>query len=80
MDVALVNPDPSHPVHAEIRLAGLTAHAVRGRILTAPAMNAVNTFDRPDVVKPADFNGAVLKGDVLSVVLPAKAIVVLTLK
>ncbi len=80
VDVALVNPDPSHPVHAEIRLAGLTAHAVRGRILTAPAMNAVNTFDRPDVVKPADFNGAVLKGDVLSVVLPAKAIVVLTLK
>ena len=41
-----------------IRLAGLTATQVGGTIVTAPAMDAVNTFDRPDGVVPAAFTGA----------------------
>jgi alpha-N-arabinofuranosidase len=62
-----------------VRLTGLTAKSVSGRVLTAPAMNTHNTFDAPGAVQPAPFAGATLKGDVLEVKLPAKSVVVLTL-
>ena len=63
-----------------MRLAGLTAKSVTGRVLTAPAMNAHNTFEAPDAVQPAAFSGAALKGDTLEVRLPAKSVVVLALR
>jgi len=43
-------------------------------------MDARNTFEDPDVVRPADFTGASLKDGVLSLTLPAKAVVVLNLR
>jgi alpha-L-arabinofuranosidase len=49
-------------------------------VLTGPAMNAHNTFAAPDAVKPATFDGASIKGDGLEVKLPAKSVVILTLK
>jgi alpha-N-arabinofuranosidase len=49
------------------------------RILTTPAMNAHNTFDKPDTVKPAVFNGGKLKGGSWVFDLPAKSVVVVTL-
>jgi alpha-N-arabinofuranosidase len=63
-----------------VKLAGLAAKTVAGRVLTAPAMTTHNTFEAPDTVKPVAFDGAALKGDVLEVRLPAKAVVVLVLK
>jgi alpha-N-arabinofuranosidase len=60
-------------------LADMNAAAVTGRILTAPAMNAHNTFDAPETVKPSAFDGAKLEGGKLTVVLPAKSVVVLEL-
>jgi alpha-N-arabinofuranosidase len=53
---------------------------VTGRILTAAAISAHNTFDAPDTVKPIAFSGASLQGGSLTVTLPAKAIVILTLE
>jgi alpha-N-arabinofuranosidase len=53
---------------------------VAGRILTAPAIDAHNTFAAPDAVKPVAFSGATLKGDTLRITLPAKSVVVLTLE
>ena len=52
---------------------------VTGRILTAPTMQAHNTFDQPDAVRPAPFTGARLAGATLTVELPAKSVVVLEL-
>ena len=49
-------------------------------MLTAPAINAMNTFDRGDAVKPAPFSGYKLMGSQLSVSIPAKAVVVLEIK
>ena len=49
-------------------------------MLTAPAVDAHNTFAAPDAVKPAPFTGATLKGGALEVALPARSVVVLTLK
>jgi alpha-N-arabinofuranosidase len=40
----------------------------------------MNTFDRPNDVKPAPFNGYKLQGSQLMLTIPAKSIVVLELK
>jgi alpha-N-arabinofuranosidase len=78
--VSLVNTSPSQPVTLSARLAGVSPKAVTGRILTAPAIDAHNTFDAPDTVKPIAFGGASVAGGSLTVTLPAKAVVILTLK
>ena len=53
------------------------ARSTTGRILTAEKMDAHNTFDRPDAVKPAPFDGAEIhEGDVILSV-PSKSVVVL---
>jgi alpha-L-arabinofuranosidase len=75
---ALVNLDPRTPVSVHIRTAGAPRGKLSGRILTADAMDAINTFDQPRNVTPAPFDGARITGGVLRVELPPKAIVVLS--
>jgi alpha-N-arabinofuranosidase len=77
--LSLVNTHPHAPVTLACRVSGHAAKSVAGRVLTATAMNAHNTFAAPDVVKPAPFQGATLTGDQLTVTLPAKSVVVLEL-
>jgi alpha-N-arabinofuranosidase len=78
--VSLANASPGQDVTLSVRLAGLTAKSVAGRVLTAAAMNAHNTFEAPSAIRPAAFGGATLKGDTLEVKLPAKSVAVLTLE
>jgi alpha-N-arabinofuranosidase len=78
--LSLANTSPSQAVTLTVKLAGVTSKSVDGRILTAAEMTAHNTFEAPSAVEPAAFSGAVLKGDVLEVKLPAKSVVVLALK
>jgi len=63
-----------------INMNGVNASSVTGRVLTASAINSHNTFDAPEVVRPAAFNGATVQGGQLSVTLPAKSVVVLELR
>lgn len=78
--VSIVNLDPNRPADLTAKLAGANAGSVAGEVLTAMAMNAMNTFDSPAAVKPASFSGATLAGSVLTVKVPAKSVVVLELK
>ena len=48
--------------------------------MTAPAMNTVNTFEKPDAVKPARFAGIQVQGDQISLSLPSKSVVVLEIQ
>ena len=75
--ISFVNADPHHAAAVACSLAGLAAKSVTGRVLTAPEVNSINTFDHPDTVKPAPFTGAQLLAGNLQVTLPAKSIVVL---
>ena len=77
--LALVNLDPGRPVEVALSVAGGTARRVSGRVLTAAAMDGQNTFDAPKAVMPAPFTDARVRGDVVIVRMPAKALVVLTL-
>jgi alpha-N-arabinofuranosidase len=78
--LSLANTSPTQDVTVSVKLAGLAPRSVAGRVLTATAIDAHNTFEAPNAVQPAAFGGATLKGDMLEVKLPAKAVVVLALK
>lgn len=78
LTLANLDPHQGHAISASIR--GLTAATVRGRILTAEAMDAHNTFEAPETLVPTPFTGARLSGESLTLDLPAKSVVVLTLE
>ena len=78
--LSLVNTHPRQPATLTVTLAGLSAASVAGRVLTAPAMQAHNTFAAPDTVRPVAFEGVTLAGSTLTVTLPAKSVAVLELK
>lgn len=69
--VSLTNLDPNRATRVTTNLSG----SANGRILTAQAMDAHNTFDRPETVKPAAYSAKSVGGR-LSFDLPAKSIVV----
>jgi alpha-N-arabinofuranosidase len=77
LHLTIVNLDPNRPAQVSMRVAGAAPKAITGRQLTAPAMNSINTFDRADVVRPAQFTGIRRQGDVITLELPSKSIVVL---
>jgi alpha-L-arabinofuranosidase len=78
--VAVTNLDPNNAAKVSVKLAGVQARGASGQILTASAMNAINTFEKPDTLKPQSFTGAKVKGDQLSIDLPSKSVVVLSLQ
>ena len=75
--MGLVNVDPNRAITVTAKLAGAALTTAPGRVLTAPAVNSLNTFEQPSVVKPAAFNGARIATGVLTVTLPPKSIVML---
>jgi alpha-N-arabinofuranosidase len=77
--LALVNLNPKTPTPLSLTIAGAQPKQVHGDVLTASSMDAHNTFETPDVIHPAEFKGATVKGGTLSLTLPAKSVVVLSL-
>jgi len=78
--LSIVNLDPTRAAEITTTLAGATIKSVTGEVLTAPAVNTMNTFDQRETVKPAQFSGYKLRGSQLSLSIPAKAVVVLEIK
>jgi alpha-N-arabinofuranosidase len=76
--LALVNTDPGVGARLRVKFAGATAGKVSARVLTSPAMNTHNTFDKPDTLQPATFSAAKRQGDDWVFELPAKSVVVAT--
>jgi alpha-N-arabinofuranosidase len=60
-------------------VVGAAVGTPSGRILTAAAMTAHNTFEAPHTVEPAPFAGASVVGGQLSVALPPLSVVILDL-
>ncbi len=78
--LSLANTNPREAISVSTSLSGVSAKKVSGRVLTAPAIDSHNTFDAPSVVAPQSFSGATLKDGKLSIALPAKSVVVLTIE
>ena len=90
--ISLCNLDPKNPAEILCEFQGTRpasppevgriepAVGRSGRVLTADAMTAHNTFDNPEAVRPAAFYEYKLRGDTLRVTLPSKSVVVLEIK
>jgi alpha-N-arabinofuranosidase len=78
--VGLVNVDPDEAAVVDLSIAGIGARTVSGQLLTAPGMDSQNRFGAAEEVHPVPFSGAGWNGDRLRVSMPAKSVVVLTLK
>jgi alpha-N-arabinofuranosidase len=77
--VSLANLNPNKSIVVTCPVIGDTFKKVTGEVLTSNAMNAMNTFEAGDNVKPAAFNGFSYKDGVLTVTMPSKSVVVLEL-
>ena len=80
LHLSIVNLDPNRSAEVTTTIEGPAVVSVGGEVLTAPSMNAMNTFDRPEAVRPARFAGYRLQGSQLALSIPPKSVVVLELK
>ena len=78
--ISLCNLEPGNTAEVACALEGAEPKKISGRVLTAEAMTAHNTFENPQAVKPATFNKFELKGNILKMTLPTKSVVVLEIE
>ncbi|MBT2757366.1 alpha-N-arabinofuranosidase [Mesobacillus foraminis] len=80
--ISLCNIDHKNEAQLELDVRGLgvTAANVSGRILTAGSMNAHNTFEEPENVKPVAFEQVSVNENKLSITLPPMSVVVLAIE
>jgi alpha-N-arabinofuranosidase len=80
LHVSIVNLNPTREATISMKISGANAMPAGGTILTAPAMNSMNTFDAPQTVKPSEYKDLQASGDTVTLQLPAKSVVVLEMK
>ena len=69
-------------MHINIRTAfnDINWKTVSGQIITSSKFTDINSFEKPDQVKPVVFNGAKKEGNELVVTIPKLSVVVIELK
>jgi alpha-N-arabinofuranosidase len=77
LHLTISNVNPAKDIPLTVHVGGMKMGSVNGRILNASVMNAHNTFENPDAVKPLEFKSARMTGDGLEVVLPRMSVVTL---
>ena len=77
--VGIVNADPDEAADVDLSAAGV-GREVSGQLLTAPAMDSRNRFGAAEEVRPVPFRGAHWQRGKLKVAMPAKSVVVRSLK
>jgi alpha-N-arabinofuranosidase len=73
--LSLTNTDPDTPARVTTNLSG----NARGRILTGPAIDTHNTFDKPNTIQPTVYS-AQSSGGKLTLDVPAKSVVVVSVE
>ena len=77
--VSLANLDPAEEAEVTLAIEGAVPGNASAEILTAARMDAHNTFETPEAVRPEPFTEFSVEGGVLRVDLPAKSIVMIRL-
>lgn len=75
--IAMTNVDPNKPARVEAQIDGVRASAASGTVLTADRVDAINSYDRPDMVVPRPITARVAQGR-MSLTLPPKSVTVLS--
>ena len=78
--VSVVNLDPNRSSEISVAVSGGAVRSVTAEVLTASAMNAMNTFEAPNTLKAVPFTGYKLAGSQLTLNIPSKSVVVFELK
>jgi alpha-L-arabinofuranosidase len=80
MHLSLCNLNPNESTQIICQIRGIDVQTVTGKILTSGEMNAHNTFQNPDSIKPQKFSDVVIENNILKINLPAKSVLVLEIK
>ncbi len=75
--VSLTNLDPNRAADVACDVRGMEVAGATGRVLTAGAITAHNTFDAPDTVTPAGLDVSTSEGGKLTVQLPPRSVAVI---
>lgn len=78
VSICNLNPNEDAKLNCEIR--GAETGGISGQVLTAGAITSHNTFEDPNVVKPAEFSDFKKTDKGFTATLPAKSVVLLELK
>ena len=78
--LSLCNLHHEEAIDITCELAGMEPKSATGRLVTADTIQAHNTFDNPEVVKPAELTGIKTNGQTLTFTLPARAVAVVAMK
>jgi alpha-N-arabinofuranosidase len=63
--VEITNVDPNRAVEIDLNTIGMTAKSASGETLTAPKVDSINTFDKPNTVMPKPISAKVNKGKLI---------------
>jgi alpha-N-arabinofuranosidase len=78
--VSIVNVHAKRAVELSCEVQGIEATSVRGSILTADELDAHNTFDSPDRVKPQAFEVATMEQSRLRARIPPRSVLILAVE
>ena len=77
--LGIANLDPEQAAQVSIHVPHKALQGLTGRVLTASTMQAHNTFEAPNQVRPVAFTGGSFDAGVATVSIPPKSVVVLEL-
>ena len=77
--LALTNVDPTKPAQIDAEVAGIRARLASGTVLTADRVDAVNSYEKPDMVVPRPISAKVSNGRI-QMTLPPKSVTVLSVQ
>lgn len=63
--IQITNVDPNKPVEIDLNTLGMTAKSASGETLTAPKVDSINTFDKPDTVAPKPISAKANNGKLM---------------
>lgn len=80
LHVSIANVNPTKQISLLCKLEAMKAKSVTARVLSSKEIQNHNTFATPDNVTIKDFKSFKLKGDQLTVDIPAKSVIVLEIR
>jgi alpha-L-arabinofuranosidase len=79
VNISLVNIDASKEQKITVDLPNFKIATIKATILTAKELNAHNTFENPNAIKPEEFKGVKNNKGQLEITIPAKSILAIQL-
>jgi alpha-N-arabinofuranosidase len=80
LHISIVNVDPNRSAQVSTRISGAATRNITGRVLTAATINTINTFEKPDALRPVTFTDFKVQADHVKFNLPSKSVVMLELQ